>query len=119
VPPNVAGQTVVCRDWSGHPPPYEFRKLWTSVKVSGTEELGAHLDTSKWWQNHGFLSNVAASATTACFGLPFALIVLDRLGSLRDQVEGRRKATLLKRRAIEEFVASVDRLQRGPVPWRP
>jgi hypothetical protein len=63
-------------------------------------------DERGWWVNRPFLTNVVSSMATACFGIPFAVFVLQRLSSMQSV-----RATVL--RSISRTLRSADRLLNG------
>ena len=60
-------------------------------------------DLNRWWAELGYTSNVLAGATGACFGIPFAVLVLQRL--LRDDLT-RAEHTRLARR-VRKFLLEI------------
>jgi hypothetical protein len=62
--------------------------------------VGVTGDVRNWWDDLGFVSNVLAGATGACFGIPFAVLILQRI--LKDE-EKRREAGDLRRRLDREL----------------
>jgi hypothetical protein len=76
--------------------------------------LGWWGDTSGFWSSRPFLTNVFSSLTAVAFGVPFAVIVLGRLGVAQaEQVEAR-AAQRLAARVSEDFLSAAQRLLRGP-----
>jgi hypothetical protein len=62
-------------------------------------------DTRGWWEDFGFVSNVLAGATGASFGIPFAVLVLQRL--IRESEERAAQARL--RRRIGQELRDIER----------
>jgi hypothetical protein len=53
---------------------------------------GVAADAAGFWSRFPFLTNLASSATAALFGIPIALLVLQRVSNLHE--EARRRADL-------------------------
>lgn len=54
--------------------------------------LGLVADGSGWWATRPFLTNLVSGATSACFGIPFALLVLASFTEYQAQQVQRRNA---------------------------
>lgn len=67
--------------------------------------IGLVGDLGGWWVGLGFTSNVLAGATGACFGIPFAVIVIQTV--VREN-EGRKLSERIKRTANETISALND-----------
>jgi hypothetical protein len=68
-----------------------FGRLLALLPVPGAAllVLGIVGDVQSWWERLSFLSNVLAGITTACFGVPIAYFVIQRLISKRQEVRAR------------------------------
>jgi hypothetical protein len=76
--------------------------------------LGWWGDASGFWSSKPFLTNVFSSLTAVAFGVPFAVIVLGRVGVAQaEQVEAR-AAQRLAARVSEDFMSATQHLLRGP-----
>ncbi|RZT84603.1 hypothetical protein EV383_1450 [Pseudonocardia sediminis] len=60
--------------------------------------VGVLLESTDFWIRHPFLTNVASGVATACFGIPFAIVVLSRIY--------RRQAAITERQQLGQ---SIDR----------
>ena len=49
----------------------------------GLVVLGWIGDSRGWWKDRPFLTNLVSSVTTALFGIPFALVILERIANAR------------------------------------
>ncbi|MER5466970.1 hypothetical protein ABT010_41470 [Streptomyces sp. NPDC002668] len=68
----------------------------------GAAGLGIYGDAHHWWDNRGFLTNLASSLASLLFGVPTALFVLSRLGDAQAEARERSK---VRRRATAEAAA--------------
>lgn len=85
------------------------RVLVASLMTLGVCVLTAGLlsDRYGWWTSLPFLTNLASGLTSACFGVPFALLVLSSLTSIEDEQQQQRNAENLRRGALEALEAAV------------
>lgn len=62
-----------------------LRHLCVILLISGMGLLSVGVlgDTEGWWSQAPFLTNVASSITGACFGIPLALLILQRLSTVQ------------------------------------
>jgi hypothetical protein len=83
--------------------------LVASLMTLGVCVLTAGLlsDRYGWWTSLPFLTNLASGLTSACFGVPFALLVLSSLTSIEDEQQQQRNAENLRRGALEALAAAV------------
>ena len=65
--------------------------------------LGIRGDTNGWWDNRSFLANVVSSLTTACFGVPLALVFFQRLSDQQADRSAKRITISTGRRAAENL----------------
>lgn len=65
--------------------------------------IGLEGDGDGWWNNHPFLGNLATSAVGACFGIPFALLILQYIIEHQSQITERRKALTMYSQRVEEL----------------
>lgn len=63
--------------------------FWVLGAIFAT--LGWLGDSSGFWENRSFLTNVFSSLTSACFGIPLALIILARVGAAQAEAFARRR----------------------------
>ncbi|WP_329580549.1 hypothetical protein [Streptomyces sp. NBC_01361] len=83
-------------------------KGWTVVLlaigiVAGV--VGLIADGQRWWDGHEFLSNLASSFTSLCFGVPAALLVFSHLGEAQTQSRDAERARLRATQEVDEFRA--------------
>jgi hypothetical protein len=71
-------------------------------------------DASGFWSSKPFLTNVFSSLTAVAFGVPFAVIVLGRVGVAQAELVEARAAQRLAARVSEDFLSAARRLLRGP-----
>jgi hypothetical protein len=71
--------------------------------------LGVAGDVRGWWEGFGFLTNLISSLTGLMFAVPFALVVLNRIGESHAEMAERRAAKRFSDRSLQKFfsVASV------------
>lgn len=71
-------------------------------------------DMQDWWANLQFVINLLSSLASALFGLPVALIYLQR-ANMGEAIHRRRQHVVgLARRAVEDVVDHVDAITRDP-----
>ncbi|MFF2641062.1 hypothetical protein ACFVUB_14575 [Streptomyces niveus] len=68
--------------------------------------LGVVGDSQGWWDNRSFLTNLISSFTGLMFAVPFALMVLSRLGEAHALLAERRAVQRHSERALREFHAA-------------
>ncbi|WP_433032793.1 hypothetical protein [Actinomycetospora sp. CA-053990] len=77
--------------------------------------IGIIGDVQNWWDELGYTSNMVAGATGACFGVPIAYFVIQRLSRERDErrgresLEGRTLEQVVKFKADAEILLTSDR----------
>jgi len=76
--------------------------------------LGWWGDHEGFWTDRAFVTNVFSSVTAAAFGVPLALVVLDRIGMAQAEAVEARAGRRLAVRVAGDFAASVPRLVPGP-----
>ena len=76
--------------------------------------LGWWGDASAFWSSRPFLTNVFSSLTAVSFGVPFAVIVLGRVGVAQTEQVEARAAQRLAARVSQDFASAAQRLLRGP-----
>jgi hypothetical protein len=88
------------------------RILLLALLVLGLGLLAAGLtaDHYGWWATRPFLTNVISGLTSACFGVPFALLVLSSLTSMEDSQRQRQRAEALRDEAFSALEASIRRV---------
>ncbi len=84
--------------------------LWTAGVI--TLAAGAWGDFNGWWDDHGFLSNVASSAASGLLGVPFALVVIQHITLRQSDNRERREVRHLAARLASELAADAGRLCR-------
>lgn len=86
--------------------------LWvTGVLLLG---LGWWGDHEGFWADKAFVTNVFSSVTAAAFGVPLALVVLNRVAMGQAEAMEARAGRRLAMRVASDFAASVPRLVPGP-----
>lgn len=76
--------------------------------------LGLVGDSLGWWDRWGYLSNIVAGCTGACFGIPFAAVAVQWYVKQSSDSRAMRDADRLVCRAVEAMSKEVDRLSDGP-----
>jgi hypothetical protein len=76
--------------------------------------LGLLADQLGWWSTRPFLTNLVSGLTAACFGVPFALLVLSSLTTRQTQELQRRGAETLFAGALSSFETLSERITAGP-----
>ena len=69
--------------------------------------LGVIGDIQKWWTERPFVTNVVSSATTALFGIPIALIFLQRLIYLQNLHHAKAEVVSITRRVRADLHSNV------------
>ncbi|GGP77954.1 hypothetical protein [Streptomyces melanogenes] len=103
---------------------HDLRALWrdlppTSKAVSkiglpsglALLALGLYLDHERWPGEHGFATNVLSSATCLMFAVPFALVVLSRLGEAHTERAEQRAAKKSAEKELAVFNSSLGGLR--------
>lgn len=76
--------------------------------------LGWWGDHKGFWADKAFVTNVFSSVTAAAFGVPLALVVLNRVSMVQAEAVEARAGRRLAMRVASDFAASVPRLVPGP-----
>ncbi|WP_329400503.1 hypothetical protein OHA45_36840 [Streptomyces lydicus] len=76
--------------------------------------LGWWGDRTGFWADKSFVTNVFSSVTAAAFGVPLALVVLNRVAMVQAEAVEVRAGLRLAMRVVGDFAASVPRLVPGP-----
>lgn len=76
--------------------------------------LGWWGDHEGFWTDRAFVTNLFSSVTAAAFGVPLALVVLNRVGMAQAEAVEARAGRRLAVRVVGDFAASVPRLIPGP-----
>ena len=85
--------------------------MWTCGMVFLS--LGFWVDSTGWWANRPFLSNLSSSLASVFFGLPFALIVVQRISANEAERTERRSAIRVAVRATSHLVDATNALVPG------
>jgi hypothetical protein len=80
----------------------------------GLLTLGLLSDQGGWWSTRPFLTNLISGLTSACFGVPFALLVLTSLTARQTRELERRGAETLFAGAVSSLVTLSERITVGP-----
>ena len=96
--------------WVGTAPLIRILSLLLWVFGLTLLTVGIVGDMNRWWDNRPFVTNVVSSATTAAFGLPVALIVIQRLVSYQQRIELISEASARVERFTEQLQDSIDGL---------
>lgn len=77
-----------------------LKKAWVTLWIFGLVlfALGAWGDVDKFWENKPFLTNIISAMTGAAFGIPLALIILQRIAASEADAAEARAARRLARR---------------------
>jgi hypothetical protein len=70
-------------------------------------------DQVGFWTDKPFITNVFSSVTAVSFGVPLALIVVERMGVAQAEAVEARAARRLAARVVEDLVLAVPRLRPG------
>lgn len=73
--------------------------------------LGVAGDSRGWWESRSFLTNLASSFTGLMFAVPFALVVLSRIGEAHAELADRRAAARQAERDLRRFNETVSGLR--------
>ncbi|MFC7479503.1 hypothetical protein ACFQX7_04860 [Luedemannella flava] len=76
--------------------------------------LGVVGDLLRWWEHLQFVMNLVSSLAGALFGLPVALIYLQRANAVEARHRRRQDLVLLARRAVEDMVDHVSAITYDP-----
>ncbi len=92
------------------------RRLCAILPVLGSLiiALGVVGDSHGWWDNRAFLTNLVSSFTGLMFAIPFALVVLGRLGNEHARLAQQSAVRSLATRSFEslrEAAASLEEMQ--------
>ncbi|MEH0430264.1 hypothetical protein QBB34_28915 [Streptomyces stelliscabiei] len=68
--------------------------------------LGVFGDSHGWWDNRSFLTNLVSSFTGLMFAVPFALVVLSRLGEAHAFLAEQRAVQRHSERVLRDFHAA-------------
>jgi hypothetical protein len=80
--------------WDSTPPSVRVLSAVMWLLGAGLVVLGWIGDSRGWWKDRPFLTNLVSSLTAALFGIPFALVILERIANARaDREEGQSRAT--------------------------
>lgn len=95
--------------------PGGLRVLWLTLWGLGAALLGAGWwgDQVGFWSSKPFVTNVFSSLTAALFGVPLALIVLQRVGLTQAETVEARAARRLAAKVVEDLVVAVAKLRSG------
>ena len=86
--------------------------MWAGAAV--VTAVGVAGDLTGWWMRLPFLTNVASSLAGALFGVPFALLVLQRVAATERERYSQREAQRFARVAAAAVAAEVQRLVPAP-----
>ncbi|OXM64979.1 hypothetical protein [Amycolatopsis vastitatis] len=97
--------------------PRGLRVLWPALWGAGVLLLGLGWwgDQAGFWSSKPFVTNVFSSLTAAFFGIPLALIVLQRLGVAQAEAVEARAARRLAATVAEDLASAAPRLHPGPL----
>lgn len=91
--------------------------LWCAGAVAAA--AGAWGDASGWWGDKSFLTNLASSATSALFGVPFALVVIQHITSRQADERERREVRQRAARLARELTGDARQLVRVDIHSQP
>ncbi len=97
--------------------PDGLRVLWLALWSVGVVLLGLGWwgDQAGFWSSKPFITNVFSSLTAVLFGVPLALIVLQRLGLTQAEAVEARAAQRLATTVVEDLASAAPRLHPGPL----
>jgi hypothetical protein len=97
--------------------PDGLRVLWLVLWGVGVVLLGVGIagDEAGFWSSKPFVTNVFSSLTAALFGVPLALVVLQRLGVTQAEAVETRAAQRLATTVVEDLASAAPRLHPGPL----
>lgn len=97
--------------------PDGLKVLWLALWSVGVVLLGWGWwgDQAGFWSSRPFITNVFSSLTAVCFGVPLALILLQRLGLAQAEAVEARAAQRLAAVVVEDLVLAVPALRPGPM----
>jgi hypothetical protein len=97
--------------------PDALRVLWLVLWGVGVVLLGLGWwgDQAGFWSSKPFITNVFSSLVAALFGVPLALIVLQRLGVTQAEAVEARAAQRLATTVVEDLASAAPRLRPGPL----
>ncbi|SMD25981.1 hypothetical protein SAMN05661093_09559 [Kibdelosporangium aridum] len=97
--------------------PAGLRVLWLALWSVGVVLLGLGWwgDQAGFWSSKPFITNVFSSLTAVLFGVPLALIVLQRLGLTQAEAVEARAAQRLATTVVEDLASAAPRLHPGPL----
>lgn len=75
--------------------------------------VGIFGDYYQWWSSKPFLTNLVSALTGAFFGIPFVLLVLQRITDHQAEQLEKKHVQRLAERASRQFMSSVKRIT-GP-----
>ncbi|HZM84796.1 MAG TPA: hypothetical protein VFC19_54435 [Candidatus Limnocylindrales bacterium] len=84
--------------------------LWTTGVLAVA--LGVWGDATGWWDDKGFLANLASSLAGALFGVPFALVVIQHITARQADERERRDVTHKAAQLARELAADARELVR-------
>jgi hypothetical protein len=96
--------------------PAGLRVLWLVLWSAGAVLLGLGWwgDQAGFWSSKPFVTNVFSSLTAALFGVPLALIVLQRLGVTQAEAVEARAARRLAAKVVRDLASAAPALHPGP-----
>jgi hypothetical protein len=97
--------------------PDGLRVLWLALWSAGVVLLGLGWwgDQAGFWSSKPFITNVFSSLTAVLFGVPLALIVLQRLGLAQAEAVEARAAQRLATTVVKDLASAAPRLHPGPL----
>jgi hypothetical protein len=86
-----------------------LKRAWIALWAVGAALLafGAWGDSSGFWSNKPYLSNTFSEMTSAAFGVPVALVLLQRLASFESAAAESRSARRMARRVSADLESTV------------
>jgi hypothetical protein len=97
--------------------PGGLRIVWLALWGVGVVLLAAGWwgDQAGFWSSKPFVTNVFSSLTAALFGVPLALVVLQRLGVAQAEAVEARATRRLATTVVEDLASAAPRLRPGPL----
>jgi hypothetical protein len=94
-----------------------LRKAWILLWAVGAAllALGAWGDRDGFWTDKPYLTNTFSALTSAAFGVPIALVVLQRIAASETDAAEARAARRMARRVSADLASAVTALVRGEI----
>jgi hypothetical protein len=87
-----------------------IREMFVAMWISGVLLIivGIYGDYHNWWSDRQFLANMVSALTGSLFGIPFVLLVIQRITAYQTEQLEKRQVRRLATRAGQQFSSSVN-----------